>query len=223
MTAGAGGTFLTMDSQPGDYIGEELPISTRRPTAPSPRPPSRIRCRSRSRSPASPGRSTSRRRIPARWCPGLPRCGAWPFQIAGFPRPLDFRRRPGFQYDHRPPQVTQAVYDTSGNLISFAASFVQYADGATGALTGQVAFDCTDPLPGGMLATTPIPTPARPSGRPWSAIRPTARSCSIPTGRSRTPRPRASWGPTASATRPVTADFQQCGHGDPHGRLAGGE
>ena len=26
--------------------------------------------------------------------------------------------------------VTQADYDTSGNLIAFAASFVQYADGS---------------------------------------------------------------------------------------------
>jgi hypothetical protein len=157
-TAGAGGTFLTMDSQPGDYIGQGQPYFY------------------------TPANSTFTATVFANtvqvqvtqsgesWTldfqspnsgplvPGLyPVAVAWPSQTAGSPGLSVSGFGRGSSTITGQFTVTQAVYDTSGNIISFAASFVQYGDGSTGALTGQVAFDCTSPLPGGVLANDTDP------------------------------------------------------------------
>ena len=55
--------------------------------------------------------------------------------------------------------VTQAVFDASGNIVSFAASFVQYSDGSSASLSGQVDFNFTNNLPNGVLANDTDPHP----------------------------------------------------------------
>ena len=39
--------------------------------------------------------------------------------------------------------ITQAVYDASGHVLSFDATFVQHSDGATPALTGEIKFNAS--------------------------------------------------------------------------------
>ncbi len=54
--------------------------------------------------------------------------------------------------------VTQAVYDNSGNVVSFAASFVQHNEGATPALSGQISYNALPPgVPAGVLANDSDP------------------------------------------------------------------
>jgi hypothetical protein len=157
-TTGAGVTFLTMDSQPGDYIGQGQPYfftpanSTFTATAFANTVQVQV---------TQSGESwTLDFQAPnsGPLVPGLyPVAVRWPSQTAGSPglSVYGFGRISSTitgQFT-----VTQAVYDTSGNIISFAASFVQYGDGSTGALTGQVAFDCTNALPGGVLANDTDP------------------------------------------------------------------
>jgi hypothetical protein len=157
-TAGAGATFLTMDSQPGDFIGEEQPYfytpanSTFTATAFANTVQVQVTQFGESwtldfQAPNS-----------GRLVPGLyPASVAWPSQTVGSPGLSVSGFGRGFSTITGQFTVTQAAYDASGNLISFAASFVQYADGSSGALTGQVAFDCTNPLPGGVLANDTDP------------------------------------------------------------------
>jgi hypothetical protein len=47
--------------------------------------------------------------------------------------------------------VSQVNYDASGNLISFAASFVQYGDNSSTPMLGQVQYNATGNQPGGVL------------------------------------------------------------------------
>jgi VCBS repeat-containing protein len=158
ITAGAGGTFLTMDSQPGDYIGQGQPYfytpanSTFTATAFANTVQVQV---------TQSGESwTLDFQAPnlGRLVPGLyPVAVAWPSQAAGSPGLSVSGFGRGFSTISGHFTVTQAAYDASGNLISFAASFVQYADGSSGALTGQVAFDSTNPLPAGVLANDTDP------------------------------------------------------------------
>ncbi len=157
-TAGAGGTFLTMDSQPGDYIGEGQPYfytpANSTFTATTFGNTVQVEVTQSGESWTLDFQAPNSGRL----VPGLyPVAVAWPSQTAGSPGLSISGFGRGFSTITGQFTVTQAVYDTSGNLISFAASFVQYADGVRRALTGQVAFDCTDPLPGGMLANDTDP------------------------------------------------------------------
>jgi Bacterial Ig domain len=157
-TAGAGGTFLTMDSQPGEYIGQGQPYfytpanSTFTATAFANAVQVQVTQSGESwmldfQAPNS-----------GRLVPGLyPAAVAWPSQTTGSPGLSVSGFGRGFSTITGQFTVTQAVYDPSGNIISFAASFVQYADGSSSALTGQVAFDCTNPLAGGVLANDTDP------------------------------------------------------------------
>ncbi len=53
--------------------------------------------------------------------------------------------------------VTEAAYDAGGNITSFAASFVQYSDLSNAPLIGQVAYNSTNAQPGGVLANDSDP------------------------------------------------------------------
>ena len=44
-------------------------------------------------------------------------------------------------------QVLEAVFDAKGNVLKFAVDFVQHSEGGTPALTGQVRYHSTVPLP----------------------------------------------------------------------------
>src|SRR5262249_37412589 len=76
----------------------------------------------------------------------------WPFQAAGVPG-LDVAGD-GRGSNPLPGQFTvpQAAYDSSGKLVSFAASFVQHSGSSQAALFGQVAFNATATHPAGVLA-----------------------------------------------------------------------
>jgi VCBS repeat-containing protein len=157
-TAGAGGTFLTMDSQPGDYIGEGQPYfytpANSTFTATAFANTVQVQVTQSGESWTLDFQAPNSGRLE----PGLyPVAVAWPSQTAGSPGLSVSGFGRGFSTITGHFTVTQAVYDATGNLISFAASFVQYADGSSGALTGQVAFDCTNPLPGGVLANDTDP------------------------------------------------------------------
>ena len=204
-----------MDSQPGDYVGAGADLrlhAVRARTITGRVYPNqgatRTPWRSTSRPPASSGRSTSRRRTWPGSCPG-PTLNAtrWPFQAAGVPGLDVSGDGRGSNTLTGQFTVTQAVYDASGTLVSFAASFVQHtATGRSAALFGQVAFNATLTPPAGVLANDTDPNRRDdPRRRPWSAARATARSRSIRTGRSSTRRPPATPGPTASPTRRATA------------------
>jgi VCBS repeat-containing protein len=159
-TAGAGGTFLTMDSQPGDYIGQGQPYfytpANSSFTATAFANTVQVQVTQFGESWTLDFQAPNSGRL----VPGLyPVAVAWPSQTAGSPALSVSGFGRGFSTITGHFTVTQAVYDPSGNIISFAASFVQYADGAGGALTGQVAFDCTSSVPG-VLANDTDPNPA---------------------------------------------------------------
>jgi hypothetical protein len=76
----------------------------------------------------------------------------WPFQAPGVPGLDVSGEGRGANTLTGQFTVTQAVYDASGNIVSFAASFVQYADGSNASLSGQVEFNDTLGQPSGVLA-----------------------------------------------------------------------
>ena len=55
----------------------------------------------------------------------------WPFQAAGIPGLDVSGDGRGANMVAGQFTVTQAVYDASGNVVSFAASFTQYGDGSS--------------------------------------------------------------------------------------------
>jgi VCBS repeat-containing protein len=153
LIAGVGGTFMTMNSQPGDYIGQGQPYyytpanSTITATASGNTVQVQVTQSGESwtldfAAPNSgrlvPGVYTGATEFWSRTAgtPGL--------DVSGYGR--------GASGIAGAFTVSQAVYDTSGNLVSFAARFVQYNSGSTVALTGQVAFNSTRTPPGGVLA-----------------------------------------------------------------------
>ncbi len=156
--AGAGSTFVIMNSQPGDFIGSALPYdytpanSTITATAFSstvqigvsaPGEFWTLDFQAPYAGPLMPGTYTGATIFPSQTSgvPGL--------NVYGDGR--DSSSITG-QFT-----VTQAVYDASGNIVSFAATFVQYSGGATAALTGQVAFNTTIQEPNGVLSNDTDP------------------------------------------------------------------
>jgi hypothetical protein len=94
----------------------------------------------------------------ARLTPGsYPNATRWPLRAAGVAG-LDVSgdsRRGNTSVDKF--TVTEATYDPSGKLLSFAASFVQHGEGATSALTGQVNYNATGGRGSASCSTTPTP------------------------------------------------------------------
>ena len=76
----------------------------------------------------------------------------WPFQAAGVPGLDVSGDGRGSNTLTGSFTVTQAVYGPSGNIVSFVASFVQYGDGSKASLSGQVYFNDTLGQPSGVLA-----------------------------------------------------------------------
>ena len=196
-----------MDSQPGDFIGEGQPYfytpANSTFTATAFANTVQVKVTQFGESWTLDFQASNSGRL----VPGLyPAAVAWPSQTAGSPGLSVSGFGRGFSTITGQFTVTQAVYDASGNLISFAASFVQYADGAGGALTGQVAFDCTSPLPGGVLANDTDPN----AGTTLAAtlVSNPAHGTVVLNPRRVVllrPGPRLHRGPTASPTRPMTA------------------
>jgi hypothetical protein len=155
LTAGEGPTFLTMNSQPGDFIGQGQAYdytpanSTITATVLSNSNVVQVTV-------GQPGLSWTLDFAGPNSGPLEPGVytGAmnWPGQPSGVPGLSISGEGRGSSSITGAFTVTQAVYDTSGNLVSFAANFVQYSDGSTAPLTGQVAFNCTNTLPAGVLA-----------------------------------------------------------------------
>ena len=161
LTAGAGPTFVTMNSQPGDYIGQGQPYDYTPAN-------STITASAFSNavqiSVSQPGVSWTldfQAPYSGRLMPGI-YTGAtrYPSQTTGVPGLEISGEGRGSNTLTGQFTVTQAVYDTAGNLVSFAASFVQYSDGSTAALTGQVDYKSTMQQPNGVLYNDTDPDPA---------------------------------------------------------------
>ena len=80
--------------------------------------------------PGRAGRSTSRSRARAGSCPGPTGTTRWPFEAAGVPGLDVSGDSRGSNTITGQFTVNQAVYDASGNLVAFGASFTQYGDGS---------------------------------------------------------------------------------------------
>ncbi len=76
----------------------------------------------------------------------------WPFQAAGVPGLDVSGDGRGSNTLTGSFTVNQAVYGPSGNIVSFVASFVQYGDGSKASLSGNVYFNDTLGQPSGVLA-----------------------------------------------------------------------
>ena len=83
----------------------------------------------------------------------------WPFQTPGTPGLDVSGDGRGANTVAGQFTVTQAVYDASGNVIAFAASFTQYGDGSSAALTAQVNFNFTNNEQTGILTNDSDPNP----------------------------------------------------------------
>ena len=154
LMAGEGPTYVSMTSQPGDFVGNgqaytfggtitakvlsggfantvEIDIS-------------------------SPGQSwTLDLAAPnqAQLVPGI-YTGAtrWPIEAAGVPGINVSGNGRGANTLTGQFTVSQAVYNSSGNIVSFVASFVQYANGSNASLSGQIEYNDTLDQPPGVLA-----------------------------------------------------------------------
>ena len=156
--AGAGSTFVVMNSQPGDFIGSALPYDYTSAN-------STITAQAFSNSVqigiTAPGTFwTLDFQAPSagQLMPGT-YTGAtiFPSQTSGVPGLNVYGDGRGSSSITGQFTVTQAVYDASGNIVSFAATFVQYSGGSTAALTGQVAFNTTIQGPNSVLANDTDP------------------------------------------------------------------
>jgi VCBS repeat-containing protein len=93
----------------------------------------------------------------ARLTPGTYNSVSWPYETgsqAGLGVGGDGRGASGYTGHFT---VTQAVYDPSGNIISFAASFVQHGASPSPSLSGTVAYQAPTPPPSGVLVNDTDP------------------------------------------------------------------
>ncbi len=165
LTTTAGQTSLTMTSQPGDFIGQgqtyNFTASNSTITAQSlwiGGIPSTVEVNV-----SASGQSWTldfAAPTPDSLVPGT-YTGAtrYPFQAAGVPGLNVSGDGRGANTLTGQFTVSQAVFNASGNIVSFAASFVQYGDGSTASLSGQVDFNFTNNLPNGVLANDTNPQP----------------------------------------------------------------
>jgi hypothetical protein len=155
LAAGAGATHVMMYSQPGDFIGQGLtydftPADSTITAKTLPYDGVEIDVSASGESwtldfaapnhaPLAPGIYTGAMR--------------WPFEAAGDPGLNVSGDSRGANTLTGQFTVTQVIFDSSGaNVLSFDASFVQYIDGSSAALIGQVAFHTTIPQVNGVLA-----------------------------------------------------------------------
>jgi VCBS repeat-containing protein len=159
LAAGGGATFLMMGSQPGDSIGQGLtydftPSSGTTITG-FVYPSQGVYTNAVEIDVSGAGQSwTLDFAAPnlARLVPGTYlNATRWPFQAAGVPGLAVSGDGRGANTLTGQFTVTQASYDAKGNLVAFAASFVQHAEGSSPALFGQVAFQSTATQPAGVL------------------------------------------------------------------------
>ncbi|MDR3636948.1 MAG: Ig-like domain repeat protein [Isosphaeraceae bacterium] len=158
LTTAAGQTFVTMNSQPGDYIGAGKSYNF----TPS---GSTITAQVR-----SGGAYTNTVEVDVSGPAGeswsldfaAPNYGRLtPGSYTGAVRwPFETGTQPGLDIagDGRGSNtltgqftVLQAVYDASGKIVAFAATFTQHSEGATPALTGEVAYNSSLNQPEGVL------------------------------------------------------------------------
>jgi Bacterial Ig domain len=162
LMAGEGPTFVTMVSQPGDFVGQGLSY-TFGGTITAKVLNSGVTTNAVEIDISAPGQTwtldfaaPNQGQLVVGTYTGATR---WPVQAAGVPGLDVSGDGRGANMLTGQFTVTQAVYDASGNIVSFVASFVQYADGSNASLSGQIEFNDTLGQPSGVLAndTDPIP------------------------------------------------------------------
>jgi hypothetical protein len=155
LMAGEGPSLVTMVSQPGDFVGQGQsyifggPITAKVLTSGSGANTVEIDISEGTQSWTLDFAAPNQARLVVGTYTGATR---WPFQAAGVPGLDVSGDSRGANTLTGQFTVTQAVYGPSGNLVSFVASFVQYADGSTASLSGQVEYNDTLDQPSGVLA-----------------------------------------------------------------------
>ncbi len=158
LAAGVGATFVMMDSQPGDYVGggQTYAFTPSNSTITATVRSGGAYTNAVELDVSAAGQTWSldfAAPNQARLTPGTYlNATRWPFQAAGVPGLAvagDGRANNTLTGQFT---VTQASYDSSGNLVAFAANFVQYGGGSTSGLFGQVAYQATATRPASVLA-----------------------------------------------------------------------